>query len=230
MAKKRFGQNFLIDETIIDKILSVTHPKPDERFIEIGPGLGALTKPLLASGVKLEVVEIDRDLMDGLKKISKDLIIHRQDALTFDFSSFDKIRVIGNLPYNISSPFLLHCFDYIDNILDMHFMLQKEVVDRLAAQPGSNDYGRLTIIAQYFCHVEKLFVVAPDCFDPVPKVVSAVCRLRPRDDRPAIDVKKLSLITQHAFGQRRKTLRNALRKLFSEQALVETGINHGFRA
>ncbi|MCD6047194.1 MAG: rRNA ((1518)-N(6)/adenine(1519)-N(6))-dimethyltransferase [Gammaproteobacteria bacterium] len=233
-AKKRFGQNFLVDQNIIQKIIQAINPKAGEHLIEIGPGIGAITKPLLEKKVQLEVIEIDRDLIEGLHQLQKqypNLHVHAQDALTFDFSDASQAkRILGNLPYNISSPLLLHCFKHIDAIIDMHFMLQKEVVDRLTAVPNTKDYGRLSIITQYFCEVEKLFEVSPSCFHPAPKVTSAVFRLKPKQDRVKINVEKLEMITQHAFGQRRKTLRNSLASLISAEELLAIGIDPMRRA
>jgi 16S rRNA (adenine1518-N6/adenine1519-N6)-dimethyltransferase len=233
-AKKRFGQNFLVDQNIIQNIIQAINPKAGEHLIEIGPGIGAITKPLLEKKVQLEVIEIDRDLIEGLHKLQKqypNLQVHAQDVLSFDFSaSSQEKRVLGNLPYNISSPILLHCFKHIDAIFDMHFMLQKEVVDRLIAEPNTKDYGRLSVITQYFCEVEKLFGVAPSCFHPAPKVTSAVFRLKPKQDRAKINVRKLETITQHAFGQRRKTLRNSLAGILSADALLAIGIDPMRRA
>jgi len=237
IAKKRFGQNFLVDENIIQSIVRSLSAKPEDHFVEIGPGLAALTKPLLQQELKVDVIEIDRDLIGRLKKLSTqfpNFTIHQQDILEFNFSELvkdnKKLRIIGNLPYNISSPILLHCFEYINSIQDMTFMLQKEVVDRLVAEPNSKNYGRLSIITQYFCKAEKLFEVSPESFDPPPKVTSAVFRLVPKSDRQNIDIKKLELITQQAFGQRRKTLRNSLSKLFSAEQLLSFGIDPMRRA
>ena len=236
IAKKRFGQNFLVNEQIIEHILRVINPEKNQPLIEIGPGLGALTKPLLQTQAQLSVIEIDRDLIASLEKLKSqypNFHVYAQDALQFDFlknSENGKWRVLGNLPYNISSPLLLHCFDTINGIQDMHFMLQKEVVDRLSAVPDSKDYGRLTVITQYFCDVEYLFEVPADSFNPAPKVTSAFFRLIPKKNRLAIDVKKLALVTQHAFGQRRKKIANALGNLFTVEDLVACGLDPHARA
>jgi len=228
-AKKRFGQNFLDDHDVIEKIIHSIHPKPQEKFLEIGPGEAALTKPLLQCGITLEVLEIDRDLIAGLQKLQQNfpkLVVHAQDALTFDFSKTDQPwRVVGNLPYNISSPLLLHCFRYIDYIKDMHFMLQKELVDRLCAEPDTKDYGRLSVITHFFCDVQKLFDVPPHCFHPAPKVTSTVFRLVPKKERLNINVVSLEEVTRHAFGQRRKTLRNALHGILTSEQLIACGID-----
>jgi 16S rRNA (adenine1518-N6/adenine1519-N6)-dimethyltransferase len=234
-AKKHFGQNFLVDDTIIQAILSSLNALPNQNFIEIGPGKGALTKPMLANDLNLSVIEIDRDLiatLEQLKNKHPKFTVYCQDALNFDFNrNGDKYwRVIGNLPYNISSPLLLHCFTEINSILDMHFMLQNEVVDRLCAQPNSKAYGRLSVITQYYCTVEKLFEVSPSCFSPQPKVTSAFFRLSPKPKRIELEIKNLELVTQLAFGQRRKTLRNSLAKLFSAEQLTKLNIDATRRA
>ncbi len=237
-AKKRFGQNFLINQNIITQIIESIAPQPDQLLIEIGPGLGALTKPLLSKNFLLAIIEIDRDLLakwEIWQKNYSQLTIYAQDALKFNFKNLltsqeSYLRIFGNLPYNISSPLLLHCFEYIDNIQDMHFMLQKEVVERLQASPGNKNYGRLSIITQYFCEVVFLFDVPPNSFQPAPKVDSAFFRLIPKKNRPRISIKNLEAITRAAFSQRRKKISNNLSKFFSKEQLMSFGIDPNDRA
>jgi 16S rRNA (adenine1518-N6/adenine1519-N6)-dimethyltransferase len=238
-ARKRFGQNFLQDTTIIDELVAHLNTTPEEHWVEIGPGLGALTAPLLACGVKLEVVELDRDLVAHLtRRFAQQprLTIHSADALKFDFKALaangEKLRVVGNLPYNISTPLLFHLLENAEAIADMHFMLQKEVVDRICAEPGSKSYGRLSVMMQYFCEAEWLFDVPPESFDPVPKVMSAIVRLTPHTTPPVEigDRQRFSEIVQHAFSQRRKTVRNSLGKLLDENQLIAAGIDPKARA
>ncbi len=237
-ARKRFGQNFLQDDAIIDHLLGCLQIKDQQHWVEIGPGLGALTAPLLQENIQLDIVELDRDLVSLLEKRfggNPRLTIHSADALNFDFAklakSGEKLRIIGNLPYNISTPLLFHLLDSASAIEDMHFMLQKEVVDRLCAEPGSKKYGRLTVMMQYYCQAEFLFEVPPESFQPSPKVMSAIVKLTPHagniDEK---QVKNLNQIVTQAFSQRRKTLRNALKKLLSEQQLTEAGIDPDQRA
>ncbi len=238
-ARKRFGQNFLQDYRVIQDILDFAHPQPGEHWVEIGPGLGALTKPLLDSGIKLDVVELDRDLVARLQQQFKgnaNLSVHSADALNFDFSGLatadEKLRVIGNLPYNISTPLMFHLLEDCNGIEDMHFMLQKEVVDRICAAPGSKKYGRLSVMMQYYCEAEWLFDVPPESFDPVPAVMSAIVRLVPHAE-PPVAVGSLDdfngLVTQ-AFSQRRKTIRNSLKNLVEADVLDELGIDSNLRA
>ncbi len=217
-AKKSLGQHFLADRHYIDRIVMAVDPKPGDRLVEIGPGQGAITLPLLRRHGQLTVIEFDRDLIEPLTAATAPLgelsIIHR-DVLKVDFTALadgGKIRLVGNLPYNISSPILFHALEHAGAISDMHFMLQKEVVDRMAAGPGSKVYGRLSVMLQAWCEVTSLFVVPPDAFRPPPKVDSAVVRLVPRDPA-SIDIRDRSRfadVVRAAFGQRRKTLRNAL--------------------
>ena len=235
--RKRFGQNFLVDESAIHAIVSAIAPRSDEHLVEIGPGLGALTRQLLPECAKLDVIELDRDLVAALtiKYADEDkLRIHSGDALKFDFSALAdgaSLRVIGNLPYNISTPLLFHLFAQSDCIQDMHFMLQKEVVDRLCAEPGDKDYGRLGVMASYYCHMEALFDVHPESFHPSPKVTSSVVRLVPHSEKPvAIAHEALGRVVAAAFSQRRKTLRNSLGTLFSASEIVSLGIAPGERA
>jgi 16S rRNA (adenine1518-N6/adenine1519-N6)-dimethyltransferase len=237
--RKRFGQNFLHDHTIIYNIISSIQAKPDQHWVEIGPGQGALTEPLLKQGVRLEVVELDRDLVTLLREKFKqysNLKIHSADALRFDFSALadknTKLRVIGNLPYNISTPLMFHLLDNAYCIEDMHFMLQKEVVDRICAAPGSKKYGRLSVMMQYYCATELLFDVPPESFDPAPQVMSAIVRLVPHSQPPVAvnDIAKLNRVVTQAFSQRRKTLRNSMKKLIAEEEIIALGIDPTLRA
>jgi 16S rRNA (adenine1518-N6/adenine1519-N6)-dimethyltransferase len=214
IARKRFGQNFLVDKSIINQIIHLAAPRKDDVVVEIGPGLGALTKPLLDVLPHLHVVEIDRDIIAKLKTWPQEkLSIHAIDALKFDFASVGKnIRVIGNLPYNISTPLLFHLIQFREQIQDMHFMLQKEVVERMVAAPSTGDYGRLSVMIQYFFEIEKILDVPPEAFRPAPKVFSAVVNMVPIKQRSikAKDEKLFARLVHDAFMQRRKTLRNAL--------------------
>jgi 16S rRNA (adenine1518-N6/adenine1519-N6)-dimethyltransferase len=234
--RKRFGQNFLQDERIIQRIVSAIHPMPNETVVEIGPGLGALTFPLLQAAGKLQVVELDRDLIPGLRDKSKTLgglTIHEADALKFDFHLCGQdLHLVGNLPYNISTPLLFHLFEQIDCISKMHFMLQKEVVDRMAAKPGCKDYGRLSVMVQYYCQVESLFDVPPESFYPAPKVNSSIVQLIPYKVLPyPVENKKLfDEIVREAFNQRRKTLRNSLKAYFNDEQFAAAGVNPDLRA
>ena len=235
IPRKRFGQHFLVDEGIIHAIVNAINPRADELLVEIGPGLGALTRPLLERMPHLHVVELDRDIIARLKKqySPERLSIHEGDALKFDFGSLGAgIHVCGNLPYNISSPLLFHLMDYAGSIVDMTFMLQKEVVDRMVAEPSTPAYGRLSVMLQRRFHMEWLLDVPPDAFDPPPKVDSAVVRLIPKapGSYPQLDEKRFAEIVAAAFSQRRKTLRNTLGKLIGEEAFSDTGIDSGLRA
>lgn len=226
-ARKRFGQNFLSDPGIIQRIVSSIAPREDDNIVEIGPGKGAITALLLEACPKLNVVELDRDLIPILLAqfaVFKDFKIHQADALKFDFSSLAEekaLRIVGNLPYNISTPLIFHLLSYHGKVQDMHFMLQKEVVERMAAVPGQKSYGRLGIMVQYYCQVENLFLVPPECFQPQPKVDSAIVRLKPFQElpHPAKDVKLLERVVNVAFQQRRKTLRNGLKQLANSEQL-----------
>jgi 16S rRNA (adenine1518-N6/adenine1519-N6)-dimethyltransferase len=238
-ARKRFGQNFLTDHSVISNILSCLQMHNGEHWVEIGPGQGALTKPLLEKAGTLDVVELDRDLVALLTKQfanAGNLHIHSADALQFDFSSLaknnEKFRLIGNLPYNISTPLLFHLLDYPSCISDMHFMLQKEVVDRICADPNSKSYGRLSVMLQYYCEAEQLFDVPPECFDPVPKVTSAIIRLVPHAKPPVelASIENFKSLVAHAFSQRRKTIRNSLKKLMNDEVFIELGIDPSARA
>lgn len=219
-ARKRFGQNFLVDELVIENIISLLRLAPGDCVVEIGPGQGALTGHLLQRAGSLCAVELDTDLTEMLRQkfsTTPAFSLYQGDALCFDFASLFKdrpLRIVGNLPYNISTPLLFHLLTFAPLIQDMHFMLQKEVVSRLAASPGGKDYGRLSIMAQYHCQVDPLLLVSPQAFNPIPKVDSAIVRLTPRPNRQvAHNPELLQLIVKTAFQQRRKTLRNALRQI-----------------
>ncbi|SDO20970.1 16S rRNA (adenine(1518)-N(6)/adenine(1519)-N(6))-dimethyltransferase RsmA [Vreelandella arcis] len=233
-ARKRFGQNFLRDLGIISRIVRAIGPREGDRLIEIGPGQGALTEPLLDAAGSLEVIELDRDLIPGLRVQFfnyPDFVIHEGDALKFDFAALKgegpALRVVGNLPYNISTPLIVHLLTMGDAIADMHFMLQKEVVERLAAEPGGPDWGRLSVMAQYYCQVEQLFIVPPEAFVPRPSVDSAIVRLTPHTALPhtADDPVLLFELVKLAFGQRRKTLRNNLKGRVNIDVLEALGID-----
>ncbi len=238
-ARKRFGQNFLEDQQVIQDIMRALALKPGQRLVEIGPGLGALTEHLLEENDgHLDVVELDRDLIPILRTKFfnfPDLKIHQGDALKFNFSSLitgqEKMRVIGNLPYNISTPLIFHLLEYAPFIQDMHFMLQKEVVDRMAASSGDKSYGRLGIMVQYHCRVEPLIKVPPSAFNPRPKVDSSVVRLTPYEQLPitAKSVFRLEQVVREAFNQRRKTIRNNLKKFITAAQLEKIGIDPGLR-
>nr|WP_319526945.1 16S rRNA (adenine(1518)-N(6)/adenine(1519)-N(6))-dimethyltransferase RsmA [Pseudomonas laurentiana] len=237
-ARKRFGQNFLHDAGVIDRILRAIHARPGERMLEIGPGQGALTAGLLGSGAELDVVELDKDLIPILNHQfagRNNFRLHQGDALKFDFTSLGasphSLRVVGNLPYNISTPLIFHLLDNAGLIRDMHFMLQKEVVERLAAGPGGGDWGRLSIMVQYHCKVEHLFNVGPGAFNPPPKVDSAIVRLVPHETlpHPAKDHRLLERIVREAFNQRRKTLRNTLKALLSSEAIEAANVDGSLR-
>ena len=233
-AKRRFGQNFLQDPQIIDQIVACIQPNPEQSLIEIGPGRGALTKPLATLRSDLIVIELDRDLIPKLQAFLPATATVRQgDVLDFDFAEIPgDLWIVGNLPYNISTPLLFRLFALGQRIKSMIFMLQKEVVNRLAAVPNHKDYGRLTVMAQYHCHIEKLLDVPPTAFDPAPKVDSAVVSLQPHQ-RPNIEADDLSILSElltAAFGQRRKTLKNSLANLISASALEDLGINPSARA
>jgi 16S rRNA (adenine1518-N6/adenine1519-N6)-dimethyltransferase len=233
--RKRFGQNFLVSQSVIRSIVDAIAPKPGDLVVEIGPGLGALTQPLLERIGRLHVVEIDRDLIARLHAdyAPERLTIHEGDALAFDFASLGSgLRIVGNLPYNISTPLLFHLAGFATQVRDMHFMLQKEVVDRMVAEPATSDYGRLSVMLQYRFAMERLFIVPPDAFNPPPQVDSAIVRLlpRPASELTASDEAVFARVVQAAFSQRRKMLRNTLRDFFSEAQLAALGINPMARA
>lgn len=238
-ARKRFGQNFLHDEYIIDKIISAIAPKDDQKIVEIGPGLGALTEPMCEAVKQLTVIELDRDLAKRLRQhpfMQSKLDVIEQDALSFDFSQlFDgenKLRVFGNLPYNISTPLMFHLFSFTGCIHDMHFMLQQEVVNRLAAAPNHKNYGRLSVMAQYYCKVMPVLHVPPTAFKPAPKVESAVVRLIPYTTPPVdlIRVERLNQVCSMAFNQRRKTIRNSLKELVDVEEWQSLNVSPDLRA
>mgnify|MGYP003672534406 CR=1 FL=1 len=233
--RKRFGQHFLTDIGVIDAIIRAIAPTPDDVIVEIGPGPGAITIPIAKSCQQLHCIELDRDLAARLRTQfagSERVTIHEADALSFDFGSLgSSLRIIGNLPYNISTPLLFHLLKFRDSISDMHFMLQKEVVDRMAAAPGSKKYGRLSIMLGCYLDIDALFDVDRLAFDPPPAVTSAVVRLRPMAGG-AYDIRNEQLLTQlvaAAFSQRRKTVRNALKKLVSEEELESLQIDPALR-
>ncbi len=246
-AKKRFGQNFLVDTSIINLIVDSIQPQPGDLMIEIGPGLGAMTKPLLSRLDFLNVIELDRDIIPKLVNncVFSDianktkLIVNEKDVLKFDFAEFHaaqntdkKLRIVGNLPYNISTPVLFHLLNQRELIQDMHFMLQKEVVDRIVATPGIKNYGRLSVMLQTFCETQALFEVPPYAFQPAPKVNSAILRLLPKtrfEDR-IMDFSLYEKLVRQAFSQRRKTLKNTLKDLCSVQQIEQAGLQPGQRA
>jgi len=234
-ARKRFGQNFLVDQGIIGAIVSAINPQRGDTVVEIGPGLGAITEPLMTRIDHLHVVEIDRDLIARLKKQHprERLSIHEGDALAFDFASIGRnLRLVGNLPYNISTPLLFHLADYAEIVHDMHFMLQKEVVERMVALPGDSEFSRISVMLQYRFHMEWLIDVPPDSFDPPPKVQSAVIRLIPKAvaELTAKSHAKLAQVVLAAFSQRRKMLRNTLKGTLSDAGFAELGIVPTLRA
>lgn len=237
-ARKRFGQNFLTDLSVIDRIINVIGPKPEHHLVEIGPGLGAITKPLLEACKQLDVVELDRDVIPKLERLCKEsgeLTVHSADALKFDFATLNQdarlLRIVGNLPYNISTPLLFRLLEQSSIIQDMHFMLQKEVVQRMAAGPGENNYGRLSVMLQYRCKVESIFEIGAEAFEPPPKVDSAFVRLVPYTKLPVVinDEQRFAELVRESFSQRRKTLRNNLRRLLSAEAITAAGVDPGVR-
>jgi 16S rRNA (adenine1518-N6/adenine1519-N6)-dimethyltransferase len=246
-ARKRFGQNFLHDVSIIDRITAAVNPRPEQHLVEIGPGQGALTETLISSGCTLDVIELDRDLVPGLLAafcVHPGFKLHNADALDFDYAALlnstppgasderPSLRVVGNLPYNISTPLIFKLLQNCAIVEDMHFMLQLEVVERLAASPGTKNWGRLGIMAQYLCRVEHLFDVPPHAFNPPPKVQSAIVRLTPWKESPwpPCNEPQLRALVKAAFAHRRKTLRNNLKELISNTQLEALGIDPGARA
>jgi len=218
-ARKRFGQNFLIDSQIIERIVATIAPRAKDNLIEIGPGKGALTLPLLENLNAMKVIEIDRDLIALLESQNhKKLTVIEADALIFDFGQLEeKARIVGNLPYNISSPLLFHLLDHRSNVIDMTFMLQKEVVDRIVAPHGSKTYGRLSVMLQAFFDVELMFSVPKESFDPQPKIESAIIYFKPRTDAALSESTLLQKVVKAAFSQRRKTLRNCLKSILTQE-------------
>ena len=238
-ARKRFGQNFLHDRGVINQIARAINAQPHQHVVEIGPGKGALTAELLLTGCQLDAVELDRDLVAILKDCFSDreqFTLHSADALKFNYSQLHKdstdLRVVGNLPYNLSTPLIFKLLENSELISDMYFMLQLEVVNRLAAKPGSKAYGRLSVMAQYYCQVDNLFHVPSSAFSPAPKVESAVVRLSPYKQLPHSEVNTdtLQAVVRAAFSQRRKTLRNTMRDILSAEQLEGLDINPSARA
>ena len=232
IARKRFGQNFLTDQQVLSDIIQTIAPTRSDAMVEIGPGLGAMTRLLLDSLDQLHVVELDRDLVTRLQKSfdPKKLLIHSGDALQFDFGALpvpagQKLRVVGNLPYNISSPLLFHLARFTSQIQDQHFMLQKEVVERMVAPPGGKSYGRLSVMLQWRYAMEMRFIVPPTAFDPPPRVESAIVRMNPIATPLACSQQALEQVVLKAFSQRRKVIRNCLAGLFSEADLIDAGID-----
>jgi len=237
--RKRFGQNFLHDPVVVDKIVQAIRPGADDHLVEIGPGQGAITEQLLALAGSLDAIELDRDLITLLEQHfagAQNFSLHSADALKFDFCQLQrdkqKLRVVGNLPYNISTPILFHLLKQSSCIQDMYFMLQREVVDRMAAGPGSKTYGRLSVMLQLKCQVTPLFNIGPGAFKPAPRVESAFVRIQPWEHPPhqIDDAGFLGLLVTQAFSQRRKTLRNALKKLVEPAGFDLAKIDPGSRA
>jgi 16S rRNA (adenine1518-N6/adenine1519-N6)-dimethyltransferase len=237
IPRKRFGQNFLRDGNIIARIVGAIDPKPNQQLVEIGPGQGAITLPVLKIAQRMSAIELDRDLIAPLQQMAighGQLQVISADALNFDFAALadeGQLRVIGNLPYNISTPLIFHLLRQVHAISDMHFMLQKEVVDRMAAPPGGKVYGRLSVMVQAHCKVESLFKVPPSAFHPVPKVDSAIVKLTPHPVQPEANLlAALENLTRAAFGARRKTLANSLHGLLSDIELAACGVDPKRRA
>jgi 16S rRNA (adenine1518-N6/adenine1519-N6)-dimethyltransferase len=236
VARKRFGQNFLTDKQVLSDIIDAIAPLRGETMVEIGPGLAAMTALLLKELDHMHVVELDRDLVARLEKAypPERLTVHAGDALKFDFGAIpvqkgSKLRVVGNLPYNISSPLLFHLADFAHLVEDQHFMLQKEVVERMVAEPGTKAYGRLSVMLQWRYDMAMMFVVPPTAFDPPPQVESAIVRMVPTRQQLPVDADTLAAVVQKAFSQRRKVIRNCVAGMFTEQQLVDAGIDPGVR-
>lgn len=232
VPRKRYGQHFLHDRGVIDKIVAAVGPHRDDAIVEIGPGTGALTGPLLEHATRLEAIEIDRDLAASLAAAHPRLVLHRGDVLRFDFAQLpERLRVVGNLPYNVSTPVLFRLVEVAERLRDAHLMLQKEVVDRMVAAPSTAAYGRLSVMLQYRFEMRRLFDVKPGAFRPPPKVDSAVVRLVPRPAAAlaARDREALARVVTAAFTKRRKTLRNALAGVVDEAGWRALGIDHGLR-
>ncbi|MGN6390476.1 MAG: 16S rRNA (adenine(1518)-N(6)/adenine(1519)-N(6))-dimethyltransferase RsmA [Burkholderiaceae bacterium] len=232
IPRKRFGQNFLTDDRVLHDIIRAIDPQRDDAMVEIGPGLAAMTSLLLESVAHLHVVELDRDLVARLNKRFDParLTVHAADALQFDFAALPvpegrRLRVVGNLPYNISSPLLFHLAQIAPRVQDQHFMLQKEVVERMVAEPGGKEFGRLSVTLQWRYRMELLFVVPPDAFDPPPQVDSAIVRMIPIERPLPCDAARLEQVTTKAFSQRRKVIRNSLAGMFTEQDLIDAGVD-----
>ncbi|MGA0612177.1 16S rRNA (adenine(1518)-N(6)/adenine(1519)-N(6))-dimethyltransferase RsmA [Caldimonas sp. KR1-144] len=233
IPRKRFGQHFLADEAVLHAIVDAIDPRSGEALVEIGPGLGAMTDPLVARCERLTVVELDRDLAARLRK-RPELEVIESDVLEVDFAALarargQRLRIVGNLPYNISTPILFHLLGAVDHVIDQHFMLQKEVVDRMAAAPGSKDYGRLSVMLQWRYDIESVLDVPPEAFDPPPRVESAVVRMTPLAQPAAIDAARLSELVTVAFSQRRKLLRHTLGRWLEQQG-IDTAFNLQRRA
>jgi len=237
-SRKRFGQNFLTDAHTISRIVDAISPAPDQLVVEIGPGHGELTGELVKSRCHLTAIEIDRDLVADLKQRFETLTIIETDVLKFDFSDIAAqakelgvpLRIVGNLPYNISTPLLFKLFEYLPDVTDMHFMLQLEVVERMVARPSSENYGRLSVMSQYYCEATKLFSVPASAFRPKPRVMSAIVRLKPHRIGPvAEDTRLLGRMVNEAFSQRRKTIRNALGSFLSQDDIEALGLDPRLR-
>jgi 16S rRNA (adenine1518-N6/adenine1519-N6)-dimethyltransferase len=233
-ARKRFGQNFLHDQSVIDDIVAAVDPQHGQHLVEIGPGRAALTIPILQQSDQLDVIELDRDLVPLLEArlaLYPHLTIHQADALSFNYCNLqhqqEKLRIIGNLPYNITTPLLFHLLNQSECIEDMCFMLQREVVERICAQPGTKRYGRLSIMVQYRCQAELLFIVPAEAFDPIPKVESAIIYLQPLAEciGGEVDIKALGKVVTQAFSQRRKTIANTLKNLVGQDILLAIGLD-----
>lgn len=237
--KKQFGQNFLNNDRVIQQIVAAIHPQADQHLVEIGPGEAALTAALIQQVKRLDIIEIDRDLHQPLQtKLGHfpAFALHQADALKIDYAQLvkdqQKLRLVGNLPYNISSPLIFHLLHYLDQIVDMHFMLQKEVVERMTATPGNKAFGRLSVMVQYVCEAECLFIVGPHNFDPPPKVDSAIIRLTPRRPLPyqADHYNDFAALVKQAFAMKRKTLRNNLKGWLNDDDLAACNIDPSLRA
>jgi 16S rRNA (adenine1518-N6/adenine1519-N6)-dimethyltransferase len=230
-ARKRFGQNFLHDPSVLYLIAQAVRAKPTDHIVEIGPGQGALTDVLIDDSGHYSAVELDRDLIEPLREQFKQPQFHLYpaDALQFDYDTLTPkpLRMVGNLPYNISAPLLMRWMEYHQEIQDIHVMLQQEMAERITAAPGTKDYGRLSVMLQYYCHAEALFAVPPEAFDPIPKVMSMVIRMIPYAQKPYIanDLHKLDQLLRQAFSQRRKTISNTLKPYFNKEQLIKFGID-----
>jgi len=236
VARKRFGQNFLTDKQVLSEIIDAIGPRRGEAMVEIGPGLAAMTALLIKQLDHMHVVELDRDLVARLEKAypPEKLTVHSGDALKFDFGAIpvpegQKLRIVGNLPYNISSPLLFHLADFAHLVEDQHFMLQKEVVERMVAEPGTKAYGRLSVMLQWRYDMALMFIVPPTAFDPPPQVDSAIVRMVPTRRQLPCDAKRLETVVAKAFSQRRKVIRNCVAGMFTEAQLVEAGIDPSLR-
>ena len=231
LPRKRFGQNFLKDPSVLDNIIAAIAPAASDVMVEIGPGMGAMTGKLLPFLSRLDVIELDRDLVAYLRNTfpPEKLVVHQGDALAFDMRSLKeqsgkKIRIVGNLPYNISTPLLFHLLEFSVFVEDQHFMLQREVVERMVAEPGNKAYGRLSVMLQWQYDMDMLFIVPPEAFEPSPKVDSAVVRMIPKEKPEKCSFPALEKTVTQAFSQRRKMLRNNLAPFFSEAELTGLGI------